>query len=484
MKNLIFLSSVEPYNMKNLDDCYLIFRSLEKKTKIFDIEVMGVHIWDETRWDVFTEILWKLGIWERARDEVDKSPLGLMSIFFQTVKNSFGKNALFKSKNIDLLVFTYPRRKLQKDGKYWDLILDPLLDSNEFKTQAVEWFYVDKHRIPEKTESLKYLDFLIILSRIRAFFKKMQIGDAQDSVVRHFDNLVRENFEISVDIHSILMRALRRRESGRWAYCKLLDAYKPRAVLEVNRHWPLNEICSERGIPTIEMQHGAIDKHALSYDYPDLNRRVDGFPEYMFVFGDYWRDTINFPIAKSKVISVGHAYYENEISKYRKNKKIENRVVFISQGTIGKELSRMAVDFDRKYGKDFEILYKLHPNEYARWKREYPWLEEGNIKVIDDDSISIHEMLSKAGMQVGVYSTAIYEGLAFGLRTFIAELPGWESMADLIDGGYAVKVASAGELAKALKSADRKSIDMDYFFRRNALENQKRAIERLLEERR
>jgi len=85
---------------------------------------------------------------------------------------------------------------------------------------------------------------------------------------------------------------------------------------------------------------------------------------------------------------------------------------------------------------------------------------------------------------VGVYSTAIYEGLVFGLRTFIAELPGWESMADLIDGGYATKVADAVGLAKSLKSAGEKKIDVDYFFKKGALENQKRAIERLLEERR
>jgi hypothetical protein len=54
---------------------------------------------------------------------------------------------------------------------------------------------------------------------------------------------------------------------------------------------------------------------------------------------------------------------------------------------------------------------------------------------------------------VGVFSTAIYEGIALGCRTCVVDLPGVEYMTRLVDAGYARKVSGADELAAALEDA-------------------------------
>ena len=96
------------------------------------------------------------------------------------------------------------------------------------------------------------------------------------------------------------------------------------------------------------------------------------------------------------------------------------------------------------------MIYKLHPSEYADWKTRYPWLRESSVEVIDDPRRSIYELFAGTDAQVGVYSTALFEGLAFGLPTFIAKIPGWADMEILIQRNLATLVSNADELVNCL----------------------------------
>jgi hypothetical protein len=72
-------------------------------------------------------------------------------------------------------------------------------------------------------------------------------------------------------------------------------------------------------------------------------------------------------------------------------------------------------------------------------------------------------LFATAQAQIGVYSTALFEGLAFGLRTFIADLPGASDMAPLVEAGLAELVSNAQQLCSALERTtsplDRSRID-------------------------
>jgi hypothetical protein len=124
-----------------------------------------------------------------------------------------------------------------------------------------------------------------------------------------------------------------------------------------------------------------------------------------------------------------------------------------------------------------KIVYKLHPGEYARWKKEYPWLVDADIKVIEDDSVSLYQLFAESKIQIGVNSTAIYEGLSFGLRTFVLNLPGVEYMEDLAKEHYVTIIRSVDELQEYLrKPGPMPKISTEKFFRSNALENIHRAL--------
>ena len=73
---------------------------------------------------------------------------------------------------------------------------------------------------------------------------------------------------------------------------------------------------------------------------------------------------------------------------------------------------------------------------------------------------------------VGVYSTAIYEGLAFGLQAFLVDAPGIELMRPLLESEHVKKVSSPKELMEHLgESKGVKSLDVDFFFKSDAIAN-------------
>lgn len=123
--------------------------------------------------------------------------------------------------------------------------------------------------------------------------------------------------------------------------------------------------------------------------------------------------------------------------------------MFLSQGPIGKRLSNLAIDLAKKLNKDeYRILYKLHPGKKERYKEEYKKLEQYGILVIYKDEDVLYELFANSEVQIGVYTTAVYEGLGFGLDTYIYKIELSEAMDELCNLGYARYVNDGDELYK------------------------------------
>ena len=155
----------------------------------------------------------------------------------------------------------------------------------------------------------------------------------------------------------------------------------------------------------------------------------------------------------------------------------EKQILFISQGVIGKYLSKLAYETTSNINdsQNFKFIYKLHPGEYGTWKENYDYLtravdELNNFTVIDKSEPPLYELFAESHYQIGAFSTAIYEGLAFNCKTFIIDVPGVEYLDDLIDKNIVKKVKSSEELINYLKEDEENEIifkeyDKDYFFK-------------------
>ena len=89
---------------------------------------------------------------------------------------------------------------------------------------------------------------------------------------------------------------------------------------------------------------------------------------------------------------------------------------------IGEYLSKFAVELAKKLesNNEYVIVFKYHPNEAGR---NYENLERNNIIQIRDSNKEIYQYQKYAYAQIGVFSTALYEGISFGLPTFVLKNP-------------------------------------------------------------
>lgn len=77
-------------------------------------------------------------------------------------------------------------------------------------------------------------------------------------------------------------------------------------------------------------------------------------------------------------------------------------------------------------------------------------------------------------------STAIYEGLNFGLRTILLDLPGVEYMDQLVKEQVARVVSSPEELAERTQEKAAPQIRTERFFKPDSLNNIRQSVDELL----
>jgi hypothetical protein len=181
------------------------------------------------------------------------------------------------------------------------------------------------------------------------------------------------------------------------------------------------------------------------------------------------------------VIPVGYPYLERRSSRYA-DRTSDDHILIISQRRAREQLSNFALQLNESDSVDSHVVYKLHPDEYTQWKEAYPRLVDSNVEIVCDDP-SLYELFASSSMQVGVNSTALFEGLKFGLDTYVLDAPGWEYMRYLVDNGFAVAVSSAEEFVDAYREGvvDFESVDETYFFEPDALTNFKDAVTQILD---
>jgi hypothetical protein len=207
------------------------------------------------------------------------------------------------------------------------------------------------------------------------------------------------------------------------------------------------------GARIIELQHGIISKYHLGYSYPG-RASVPHMPDELWCFGQYWIDTTPLPSSmKTRVIG---APYVDAAQRAIESTAPRNpkQVVFNSQGVVGKLILDFAIETALRR-KDLKIIFRLHPSEdfssYQKLLRKY-------VIIPDNFSLSarmpnIFALQAESGIQVGAFSTTLFEGMALGTRTICLDLPGAEYMNPAIARGDVIKVKSVEELVAQIDYA-------------------------------
>lgn len=448
------------------------FLSLEDELDLFDRTVAGVHFWQRVRFRVHRDILQRRGIIGQARPRTRVSIRALASTLGGAFAGVIHHNPFILDPR-QLLFFSTGRRKKGPDGTWWDIYCDPVIDALKHSYALVEKPYQGSHRRPAHTENIKYLDVVTLLAAVnkRLPRARFRVSSEGATLLQEIERRLEAAFASPVRLKRKIERALLAREVFLPAYERMLARADPKLVFLVcsyGRH-DLIEACQKLGVTTVELQHGVMHPNHMGYAFPG-DGRPGLFPDHFFAFGKFWTEQVDLPIPPERIHCVGYPYFEAERQRFKGVAK-RQQILFISQGTVGHQLSRMAVELSRTIDHEWRIIYKLHPKETRGWREEYPWLTRADGVDVVSEQVPLYRLFAESRIQVGVNSTALFEGLAFGLRTYLAELQDLGHMRTLQESGLAYMVRDAEDLkAKIDAPVSEACVSVEDFFIGGSLE--------------
>jgi len=453
------------------------FFQLEQDLDLFEWEVDGIRVWELIRFQVFNAIMQELGFYGQAHTIPDRSIKAKIIQFLGSLKNYFLKNP-FLIKKGSIIISGHPRRKLFSDNLYWDIYSDYF--ANLLKDGVVlEPYYGNGHLTPAKSDHLYYNDFIATLSY---FCRSLRVLSKNNGEICESENIysaILDRFKAHINVKNVAKESLEKYKIERFFFKKLFQFVKPKACFILVSYGKDSFVAAakECEVPTIELQHGVVSRYHMAYSFPCKNTKHK-FPDFFFTFGEYWKQNVDFPIPESKIYNIGYPHLETCRSALKDVSKSDT-VVFISQGTIGKSLSQFAKQLRQFAPAHIRIVYKLHPGEYDRWREDYPWLVDSDLEVIDSHTPDLYELFAQAKWQIGVYSTAVFEGLAFYCQTYLVDLPGVDYMRQLINSGYAQLISQPDEIDFHYDPVE---IDKNYFFADDWRQNFQHAVAEILGE--
>ncbi|WP_458453582.1 sialyltransferase [Methanobrevibacter sp.] len=458
--------------MVSVRDICDAFFNLEEKYDLNYQQIQGCYAWQLIRMHLYYDITRKTQLFG-APQQKSLSLFDKVNSFIPFFKNSLMHNPFSGKYTKDILIFDHPR-KVIFDGEYCDIYSNFLVDllKDDYSFEVLESPYLNKH-LTKKQDYIKYTDRIDLGSYIHKKFNKIEFTQKEKELISTVQSELENTFDIKLNILWMLTTHILNFQYDFKKYVQLFKKRKPKMIFVVVSYENLAIVAAAKslGIEVIELQHGTITDYHLGYSYPlktRLNGEIPYFPDKILTFGDYWINEDTCPISMDNIISIGFSYFESQSKDYIGTKSSDNQVLFISQGVIGKYLSSIASEF-AKFQNDFKIIYKLHPGEYMTWRENYPDLVEAskrdNFEVIDNSEIPLYELMSQSNIQVGAFSTAIYEGLMFNCKTFIVDVPGIEYLDDLIEKGYVFKIEDVEDLTDNIDDFKPTVYDKNFFFK-------------------
>lgn len=463
------------------DNLTEMFLNFEEERQLFSRSIHNIKYWQMIRFELFEEVQKEKLNHGDHHPDLQKNKKASVKSALQLLKNSVGySNNWSTIKGKILLSAACRKRSCQSE-----LLLKMYKGDMVFLDRP----YNFGHLLRNEKYDFVYPDLIelirggaIVFSNRLPFIKKRVREEIRDWVAD-----LNNTFQTSIDLDFICGRVTYSIVSfiilNRYFY-KHLKKNKPRLILITpyyeNFNLALIHTAKRMGIKTVELQHGYISKDHLAYNYKTLHNEY--LPDAFIMFGEYWRDAILFP-DKKRIYIGGSIELEQELKLQKKDESQEpdNQVfMVVSQAAYADVLYPFAVelaDLLEKQGRPYKIIYKLHPSEGISWKELHPDYQDSRIVFSCDN---IYNVINEASVQIGINSTAIFEGAAFGLKTFIIDCKYLKEgdMSQFCDKGFASLVSSAKDVVCGLDT-DNNPLDTDYIWGKNASDQVRQIIKKL-----
>lgn len=384
----------------------------------------------------------------------------LVKKILQSIKWHF-KSQHFKKNDI-LIIDAANSKRLNFEGKYKSIYTEFISKlSDSFFTIERPSDLHDNHNSKISDKNVFYPDLHIfkIILKSKITNKKYKFLNSESF------KLIKQTLNIEKNIERVITIKLNRFIEFVKFYEKILIKTKPKVIFIVCGYSYSNmALCyaaKKKSIPTIELQHGLINKSHTGYIYKNvISRQL--FPDYFFSFGEMYTALIQKEsqiFEENKIKSVGFPYIEDlKRDKIKGKKSIDRKIYITSQWTISSELKSFIESLSKLLPSGYKIIYKTHPRETNTKKFYESFNQLNNVELVSDPSINSLEIMNKVDIHSTVYSTSFMEAFYFELPNIFIEIQGYsDSIIKYIDNQTCYLVKTPGEYIEVLQKIEKQS---------------------------
>lgn len=439
---------------------------IEKELDLFNQQIQGIYFWKLVRFEVYRKILIKLNLISVNKSSKLSFSKKIVRVF-NLIKNSYYYPSY--NKKVDSIILENPRKIKDENGKYYDpytkYFIDEISEKN-INFEIVDLGMGDIH-YEEPDSKRKFADNFYFDVIYRLFMQKPKINKKEKEYLEELNSRLNISFNMKIDLTSIVLNKI---------FLFNLDYQKYYFLFKQKKNKELYLVCSygkegiikaakDLNIKVIEFQHGTMTKYHMGYSCPN-NISIPYFPDEILLFGKFWSDSTPLPLTKSALKFIGYEDFNQKVRLYKDIKK-KNKIIFLSQWTIGQDLIKKAINIAKDNPK-YKVIFRLHPNEYKMKLSYLDFIKKSkldNLEIGNMDKTLLDEV-SDSKYVIGVYSTAIYEALALNCKAILLPFFGVEFMNYLINNNYVYKLNlnEKVNLEDINININIKSLSSEYFF--------------------
>lgn len=462
------------------------FYRFEVAQNLFAAVIKGRCFWDYVRSHICNEYIYSKTLFEFRKTLTWHSYVNEAAIegFY------FVRNFCLPKKDYDLVVINYSRTG-NWEGREVNITTYPIIQKlrSKYRILLLDPSCPNETMAPKYGCDILWMRPFHILSRLWSYF--MGASPEEIVTVKGILRQIKSSLGIEFSFRVIFRNIFLYQVCSSRIYSYLFKKYRPKAVLfaDTGNCKGLIEAANRLGIASVDLQHCLISKLNVIYTYPEniQNVSLPTQPSHIFTFGGFWDKQYR---TASKRMSVGWPYFEllKKIA-LEKNKGIDKgrNIIVIASPLSRNALVEAAIRLAESM-PDFTIFFKIHPEEYHSWQDYYPekkFRQKKNIRMIVGNEPTLYDCFSACSWQIGVHSNALWEGLGFGLATFVLKTGWYEEMEDLYKDGHAFLVSGADEIAVKIRGNEkpRYQLNMEAVYKGNSLQNIETAVDAIVQSR-
>lgn len=440
--------------------CEAVWR-IEAELDLFRQQVAGIFYWRLIRWEVCRALTQKAKLALGAPGSAARPLAYRIEHEIGAIRKSLKFPNWTAGGPVDTIVVPFPRKHL-RNGVRLDIHSDPVLNDPAFgrilaleRTEADTYvesrqnvFVADRDRGRPEAVARAMLSFAGLLAHLRPVHAALERATRGEFGV---------GFPIS--LQSLALRVALFREY-RAVSRRMLRATGARRLIAAWHDQVMFAAAADLGLETVEIQHAAFSKYNLHYHFP-FRGPVPYFAEYFLTFGQYWIDSVDLP-ANTRCAIKGSGNMEALAAEPTRRRP--RRAVVSSQGPTYWPLLDCILDAAALAG-DWEFIVRPHPRENLSRYKAHIAARGGsspNLR-LSDPAEDFYSLIKSADLQIGVASTALFEGMKLGCRTVVFEAPGSEAMDDVVEASDASLASTPQDILACLASAPRPHDPQKYY---------------------